>query len=167
MKRKISPYKYGKIGKVWTLSQLSENNGTQNLLSDFIGLEITEMPCDMGSSKDRLKEEYEYDFTALGDSYPSKSGRYAYTKEAVEARGQACIDWLRLRPEKVIVVVTHDGFLRTAICHRKFANADYRIFTFNQQNRLDESPMTAKQNGGMGRSIPDGYVGWLKSDSIT
>jgi hypothetical protein len=71
---------------------------------------------------------------------------------------------LYARPEKVIAVVSHSGFLRTAVCNRMFFNADWRVFTFDEEAMkesekegkkkfiLKESEETEKKGGGMGRS---------------
>lgn len=37
---------------------------------------------------------------------------------------------LKARKEKVIAVVSHSAFLRTAVANARFANTDYRIFDF-------------------------------------
>lgn len=63
---------------------------------------------------------------------------------------------MRERPEKVIAVVSHAGFLRTAITHKRFANADYRIFGFARDEEgeieLDEDRETERRGGAMARS---------------
>lgn len=52
-------------------------------------------------------------------------------------RGIAARTFLRNRPEKVIAVVSHAGFLRTSLCSRRFENADYRIFNFGEEEEAD------------------------------
>lgn len=90
--------------------------------------------------------------------YPNKSfgTPYAFTALANKARGEACLKALYERPEKVIAVVSHSAFLRTAISRRKFANADYRIFTFGRGEKclleLFEDGSTERKGGGLGRS---------------
>lgn len=58
------------------------------------------------------------------------------------------------RPEKVIAVVSHAGFLRTGITSgKRFANADYRVFTFAKDgDGIFEDEGTQKAGGGMGKS---------------
>lgn len=104
------------------------------------------------------------DFSAVDPSYPDKTSPnnpYAFTRRAVLARGQACLRWLHARPEKVIIVVSHSGFLRTAVSQRRYANADYRVFEFDDDVidgkgekllRLREWEQTESLGGGMGRS---------------
>lgn len=81
---------------------------------------------------------------------------YAFSALANKARGESCLRALYERPEKVIAVVSHSGFLRTAITKRKFGNADYRIFTFGRGQRghleLFEDGATERKGGGCGRS---------------
>ena len=50
--------------------------------------------------------------------------------------------------------VSHSGFLRTAIAHAQFANADYRLFSFATPhiNELTEWENTERLGGGMGWS---------------
>ena len=40
-----------------------------------------------------------------------QAGRYAPTNDAVQARARATRRWLKARPEKEIVIVTHGTFL--------------------------------------------------------
>lgn len=79
-----------------------------------------------------------------------------WTQKSILARGQRCLQKLYTRPEKVIAVVSHSGFLRAAISRRQFANADYRIFDFEEPEdgrlALKEWEETDVKGGGMGRS---------------
>ena len=106
-----------------------------------------------------MTEEFpELDFTTVDPAFPDKSFNtlYAFTRSAVTARGQSCLARLYERPEKSIAVVSHSGFLRTVISKRRYANADYRIFTFRKSKSghfsLVEDSTTAKRGGGMGMS---------------
>lgn len=118
------------------------------------------MPCDTGTDLRTIAAEFpDFDLSNVDPAYPDKSPGtpYAFTRTANAARGQACLRELYDRPEKVIAAVSHSGFLRTAISKRRFANADYRIFTFargsKQGNwRLTEDASTARRGGGMGNS---------------
>lgn len=100
----------------------------------------------------------------MGPIYPDKSDNtpYAFTRSANAARGEACLKALYNRPEKVIAIVSHAGFLRTGITRRRFENADYRIFTFarDSEGRLElfEDATTEKRGGGMGRSAKGIYL---------
>jgi hypothetical protein len=104
--------------------------------------------------------------------YPSKTGLYAYKRAAVLARGQSVLKSLHSRPEKVIAVVSHSAFLRTSVTRRRYANADYRIFEFEEvtvgkegkeKYELREWEQTSEKGGGMGWS-GKGIHGILDTD---
>ncbi|KAH8726203.1 histidine phosphatase superfamily [Phaeosphaeriaceae sp. PMI808] len=132
--------------------------------------ENADKPCDTGSQISVMEKEFpQYDFSTVDPSYTDKTTNlstnpYAFTEKAIVARGQTCLETLYKRPEKVIAVVSHSGFLRTAVCNRMFFNADWRVFTFDEEAMaiseaggekkfiLKESEETEKNGGGMGRS---------------
>lgn len=128
--------------------------------------ENSDKPCDTGSPISTLQKEFpNLDFSAVDPTYPTKTtpnNPYAFTRSAVLARGTRALKHLRSRPEKAIVVVSHSGFLRTAVCKTHFANADYRVFEFAEEREgekeegegveLIEWELTAGKGGGMGRS---------------
>ncbi|KAF2034579.1 phosphoglycerate mutase-like protein [Setomelanomma holmii] len=129
--------------------------------------ENADKPCDTGSEISVMEAEFpQFDFSAVDKSYPDKttdleSNIYAFTQKAILARGQSCLKELYARPEQVIAVVSHAGFLRTAVCNRRFVNADWRVFKFNEEAMkkngdgkfvLKESQETEMKGGGMGRS---------------
>ena len=109
--------------------------------------ENADKPCDTGSPISTMAAEFPaFDFSAVDPLYPDKTtdvatNPYAFTRTAILARGQKCLEMLYARPEKVIAVVSHSGFLRAAICHRRFANADWRVFDFEDRKstRLNSS----------------------------
>ncbi|KAL6708770.1 hypothetical protein ACN47E_002466 [Coniothyrium glycines] len=122
-------------------------------------------PCDTGTPLPLISREFpQYDFSSVDPSFPDKTtnpaqNRYAFTQKAILARGQSALEELYKRPEKVIAVVSHSGFLRTAVCQRMFYNADWRVFTFDEERMekqggfaLKEDEATEKKGGGMGRS---------------
>jgi hypothetical protein len=95
---------------------------------------------------------------------------YAYSYESLLERGTAARNWLKGRPEKVIAVVGHDGFLRVGICGKKFGNADFRTFEFEAGGEgegsglgLVEWESTEKNGDGLG-TCPNGVWGWLPND---
>lgn len=64
---------------------------------------------------------------------------------------------MRERPEKVIAVVSHSGFLRVGVSYRAYDNADFRIFDFAEGyeelgGKLVEWELTEKKGGGLGKS---------------
>ena len=116
--------------------------------------ENASVPCDTGSPVSVSESEYPgFDFSGIEAPYPAKTGPFAYTHDAVKQRGVDARKWLKSRPEQLIVVVTHSAFLRTSVVWRRFANADYRVFTFSDDSdsvELIEDELT--ESGGMGRS---------------
>lgn len=119
---------------------------------------MSDKPCDTGSSISNLVKEFPtVDFSEIGSVWPSKSGPFAYDREAVLQRGRDARLWLRRRPEKVIAVVSHSAFLRTSVASSRFANADYRIFEFadddEESPRLVQWEMSEASGGAMGRSV--------------
>ena len=117
--------------------------------------ENSDAPCDRGRNVDILRKEFpSFNFDNVGNEWPTKTGRFAFTREAVEKRAINCRQWLRSRPEKVIAVVSHGAFLRIGISHRWYANADYRVFGFaaDGSDELVEWELTEEKGGAMGRS---------------
>lgn len=133
------------------------------LLAEF--QEIYDKPCDIGTQISEISKEWpQYDWSQVDPLYPSKTGLYEYSKDAIIKRGIAAREWLRRRPEKVIAVVSHSGFLRVGMSYRKYFNADFRIFDFAEGDhstggKLIEWKFTEEKGGGLGKS-PHGIAGW-------
>ncbi|USW58066.1 Putative histidine phosphatase superfamily, clade-1 [Septoria linicola] len=129
---------------------------------DAMWQENSTNPCDSGSPLGTISKSFPtLDFSRVDPIYPSKdpSTPYAWTRAANRARGDACLRDLYHRPEKVIAVVSHAGFLRTGISKRRYANADYRCFEFRRRGRGEKEKLelvgdgqTERRGGGMGRS---------------
>ena len=78
--------------------------------------ENSDKPCDTGSSIPKMEKEWpQFDWSTVNPEYPSKTGLYEYSKRGLTERGIVVRKWLRKRPEKVIAVVSHSGFLRVSI----------------------------------------------------
>lgn len=76
--------------------------------------ETSSLPCDTGSDAVRLKQEMDgkpVDLSLVHDDWNSKSGKWAPTVAAIEERTRQARQWLKARPEKEIVVITHGGLL--------------------------------------------------------
>ncbi|KAK7180628.1 hypothetical protein DPSP01_006469 [Paraphaeosphaeria sporulosa] len=137
--------------------------------------ENADKPCDTGSPIGTMVQEFpDFDFSTVDPLYPDKtsslsSNPYAFTRKAILARGQSCLRSLYSRPEKCIAVVSHSGFLRAAVCNRRFFNADWRVFDYDEERMresqergegmdgqglylLQEWKETEEKGGGMGRS---------------
>ncbi|KAI1866749.1 uncharacterized protein JN550_007602 [Neoarthrinium moseri] len=126
-------------------------------------------PCDTGTPAPALGAEFPgVDLSTLNPVYPDKitpaGAHYAYNKKALLARGQAALKKLYSRPEKVIVVVSHSGFLRLCVTGCWYFNSDYRIFEFEPRQkddepyRLKQSLETLERGGGLGLSFKDPVV---------
>ena len=76
--------------------------------------ETADVPCDTGTDIDELKEEMKgnpVDLSRCAKDWNSKTGRWAPTAGALEKRAREARQWLKARPEKEVVLVTHGGFL--------------------------------------------------------
>ena len=76
--------------------------------------ETADVPCDTGTDISVLKKEMEgkpVDLSRVMDGWNSKTGRWSPTGSAISERARQARQWLKARPEKVIVVVTHGGLL--------------------------------------------------------
>jgi broad specificity phosphatase PhoE len=76
--------------------------------------ETSDLPCDTGSSKSELEREfaaYNVDLSRVQEGWNSNTGKWAPTAPRISERGREARLWLRDRPEKNIIVVTHGGFL--------------------------------------------------------
>jgi len=117
-------------------------------------------PCDTGSKISVMQKEWpQFDWSTVDPTYPTKTGLYEFSKECLANRGIEARKWLRNRPEKVIAVVSHSGFLRVGVSPRHYENADFRIFDFADGEedaevggKLVEWDLTATKGGGLGKS---------------
>jgi hypothetical protein len=132
----------------------------------IIFIENSAKPCDVGTPAEALGKEFpQIDLSTLDPVYPDKTtpagAHYAYNKKALLGRGQASLKKLYDRPEKVIIVVSHSGFLRLCVSGCWYFNSDYRIFEFEERAtddepiRLKQSPETLEKGGGLGLSLKD------------
>ena len=116
-----------------------------------------------------MKHEFpSVSFDTVDPFYPSKTGHYAFTQEAILKRAADFRAWLKKRPEKVIAVVSHSGFLRVGVSNCAYANADYRVFDFANEkpgngDALIEWELTREKGGGLGHS-EKGWFGVASSN---
>jgi broad specificity phosphatase PhoE len=125
---------------------------------------------DIGRPVSELMKEFpDFDFSTVDPNFPKKEGLYEFSLEGLTERGIQARKWLKERKEKVIAVVSHDGFMRVGVSQRKYGNADYRIFSFEEEGegrddlKLVEWEETEKNGGGLG-TCPKGTFGWLPND---
>lgn len=79
--------------------------------------EISDLPCDTGSSPEELAKEFAnqpIDWTLVMPGWNIKEGRWANERKAIAQRAKEAREWLRMRQEKEIVVVTH-GLYQTLV----------------------------------------------------
>lgn len=76
--------------------------------------ETSDLPSDTGSDVDVLRKEMEgkpVDLSLVQEGWNSKKGKWAPSPDALEKRAAEVRRWLKARPEKAIVLVSHGGFL--------------------------------------------------------
>ncbi|KAH1691129.1 hypothetical protein KXV95_005950 [Aspergillus fumigatus] len=114
--------------------------------------ETSDVPCDTGSDPEVLRKEMEeqeipVDMSLVQEGWNSKTGRYAPTNEAIKNRARAARRWLKERPEKEIIVVTHGGFLHyftedwedsSLYQGTGWGNTEYRSFVFSDETHKDD-----------------------------
>ena len=92
-------------------------NGAVKLIALPDVQETSDVPCDTGSDPNVLHEELvvakgaPVDLGLVTERWNIKEGRYAPTNQAIKHRAREARRWLKARPEKEIVLVTHGGFL--------------------------------------------------------
>ncbi|KAK0627842.1 phosphoglycerate mutase [Immersiella caudata] len=102
-----------------------------------------------GTPVPSLAEEFStLDFSSLDLLYPDKTSPagslYFYTRDAILNRAQVALRDLYNRPEKLILVVSHEGFLKAGVSGKTLANGDYRVFEFIER-RQDGEPDRLKE----------------------
>ncbi|TVY85876.1 putative phosphatase [Lachnellula willkommii] len=113
-------------------------------------------PCDTGTAIPIMEKAWpQFNWADVDPLFPKKEGLYEYSQRGLTQRGIEARKWLRGRPEKCIAVVSHSGFLRVGVSYRKYENADFRIFGFEEGGEWDglvEWEETEKNGGGLGLS---------------
>ncbi|KAJ3463856.1 hypothetical protein MRS44_008642 [Fusarium solani] len=126
--------------------------------------ENSDKPCDTGSPISSVSPDFaRVNFSTVDALWPDKTSpaaqRYAHTKRDILARGRRALEDLYSRPEKIIFVVSHSGFLRVGVVGFWFFNSDYRVFDFEaergEDGRLKVKQSEATLSGGLGLSWTD------------
>jgi broad specificity phosphatase PhoE len=71
-------------------------------------------PADTGTNKDVLEKEFEgqpIDFGLLVEGWNSNTGKWSPVPDAIRERAKEVRKWIKSRPEKEVVLVTHGAFL--------------------------------------------------------
>ncbi|KAJ5928985.1 phosphoglycerate mutase family protein [Penicillium verhagenii] len=121
--------------------------------------ETSDVPCDTGSEPAELQKEFagkNVDLNLVHEGWNNKAGRYAPTNAALRERARAARHWLKSRPEKEIVLVTHGGFLHYLTedweDHSQYqgtgwSNTEFRSYTFSQEDHRDDLEGRALDGG--------------------
>ncbi|PYH88127.1 hypothetical protein BO71DRAFT_414327 [Aspergillus ellipticus CBS 707.79] len=115
--------------------------------------ETSDVPCDTGSDvavleqEEGLKGRVEFGEVDGWEGWNVKVGRYAPTHRAIKERARAARRWLKARPEKEIVLVSHGGFLHyftedweesSLYQGTGWVNTEYRTYEFTEQVDLED-----------------------------
>ncbi|EPS34072.1 hypothetical protein POX_a00947 [Penicillium oxalicum] len=112
--------------------------------------ETSDVPCDTGSDAEVLEKEFAgkpVDLGLLHDGWNVKEGRYAPRAKALKERARATRRWLKARPEKEIVLVTHGGYLHyftedwedsSQYQGTGWKNTEYRTYTFTDEDHNED-----------------------------
>ncbi|KAJ5317765.1 hypothetical protein PENANT_c004G08181 [Penicillium antarcticum] len=140
-------------------SVLQEQQGTKLIaLPDL--QEVSDFPCDVGSDIVSLRKEINdanlpVDLSFVEGDWTSKTGRYEGTLGKLRVRARDARNWLKNRPEKEIVVVSHGNFLHFLTedwedgCKHdatSWTNVEYRTYEFAEEKngsleQLDDAPL--------------------------
>ena len=117
-----------------------EKLGIENVIVHPASQECNNLPCDIGSQREVLQKMSEFvglNFSSLTPDWTSKQGFWAADAKAISNRARSVRHFLKSRPEKNIVLVSHGDFLRKLTAgvdspnHYSWNNAEVRIFKFD------------------------------------
>ena len=100
----------------------------------------------------------ELDFSQVPSDWNSKSGVWAATSEAVQARARSVRRKLRQRPENLILVVTHGGFLTELVPDMvPYANAEWRVHAFLRGEQDEDALLSECDMGDDSAALGQGH----------
>ncbi|KAF2706222.1 phosphoglycerate mutase-like protein [Pleomassaria siparia CBS 279.74] len=147
--------------------------------------EVSDSGSDTGSAPDELKRgiselfandgiEFDLgkiDFGAVHEEWDSKTGIYAYTKEAISQRASDLRKYMFKRPETNILVVTHGAFLHfltedwdvsdpmtsNLFAGTAYNNCELRVFEFTPESTSSGARIveTAESKQSRGQDQPE------------
>jgi len=93
-----------------------EKHSEMKLIALSEAQESADVPCDTGSDLAVLKKEFDdsglpVDLSLIEEGWNTKTGKWAPTAMALMNRAREARQWVKARPEKEIVLVSHGGFL--------------------------------------------------------
>ncbi|ORY65847.1 histidine phosphatase superfamily [Pseudomassariella vexata] len=101
--------------------------------------EVTAHPCDVGLEFAEIAPQWpDLDFSELDPVYPAKTGIYQYSEEVLLQRAHLARSWLFERKEKLVIVVTHSGFLKRTVKGTKYANTEFRTYEFKDKKSASQ-----------------------------
>ncbi|KAI9718473.1 MAG: hypothetical protein M1828_006718 [Chrysothrix sp. TS-e1954] len=115
--------------------------------------ETSDLPCDTGSDREELEREFAgqpVDLSLVGSGWNNKRGLWAPNSQVINERCKSARRWLRDRPEKDIIVVTHGGLLHyftedwsgsEKFAGTGWANTEFRTYTFDATT-IDSASVT-------------------------
>ncbi|KAG8532809.1 uncharacterized protein KY384_002687 [Bacidia gigantensis] len=124
--------------------------------------ETANVPCDTGSDLSALRKEMAdkpVDLSLVMEGWNSKTDRWSPTATAIEKRAREARQWLKARPEKQIVLVTHGGFVHfftedwtgyKLSMGTGWANVEHRSYQFiddeSDNASVTETPLSKKRS---------------------
>ncbi|CRG84004.1 hypothetical protein PISL3812_01350 [Talaromyces islandicus] len=122
--------------------------------------ETSDVPCDTGSDPSVLQKEFvdrglPVDISLVHDGWNSKEGKWSPQIGALRNRAREVRQWLRARPEKEIVLVTHGGLLHyltedwedsSLYQGTGWLNTEYRTYKFS--DTVDTEDIEGKKLSG-------------------
>lgn len=112
--------------------------------------ETTGNPCDIGTDPSIIGKEWpDLDFSQLDPVYPSKTGLYDPSEEALLKRASVAREWLFQRKEKFVIVVTHSGFLRRVVDGARYKNMEYRTYDFAERESPEDTLQLIEVDQGL------------------
>ncbi|KXT17171.1 hypothetical protein AC579_339 [Pseudocercospora musae] len=117
--------------------------------------ETSDLPCDTGSPKVKLEEEFAdkpVDLSLVLEGWNCKRGKWSPTSQAIQARARAARKFLKTRQEENIVVVTHGGFLHyftkdwdafEQTAGTGWQNTEWRSYFFKQEDNPEKEDVEA------------------------
>ncbi|KAI9806389.1 MAG: hypothetical protein M1826_004658 [Phylliscum demangeonii] len=133
------------------------------------------LACDTGSDVNVLQQEFDpekVDLRLVQPGWNVKTGRFAAQATEIEARAKVARQWLKARPEKEIVVVSHGGFLHyltedwtdgDRFRGTGWQNMELRTYRFAQEEGEDdyiletEESKNGRQTNNKAPSKPEEY----------
>ncbi|KKK12296.1 hypothetical protein ARAM_001380 [Aspergillus rambellii] len=112
--------------------------------------ETSDVPCDTGTDPALLQKEIDEKGLPVDASLVHEGwneGRYAPTNHAIKERARDARRWLKARPEKEIIMVSHGGVLHyftedwedsSQYQGTGWTNTEYRTYTFTEKIDLDD-----------------------------